>query len=826
MENDDKKWPLLGYNSLIKKLVFIGAIIVFHSAKCAAQNNNVGIGTLTPAASALLDIDGSFGNNKGVLVPRMTALQRLAIPSPANSLLVFDTDSACFFYWNSVSTNWKSLCNAGTTGSTGATGLIGATGNNGISGTTGSNGNTGATGTLGIMGATGTTGATGAVGTTGITGTTGSIGTTGIAGTTGEVGSTGATGIMGTTGDIGATGADLGTHWTITGNAGTTPAINFIGTTDPVDWVVKTNNTEKVRVLSNGNVGIGTISPLTKLHIADSGPVEFRLSPGSPGISGLNNAAIRFTGENFGITEGFLINYTNNGDTYFDNVYNDPIVTKPAIRFRTATDGTPIDAMTITHNGNVGIGTIAPASIFHSAGQIRTGIPSTGLGGAAAANGALFFYNATNTNTVNITSGVTTTTYSLTLPLAQGAASTVLTNDGSGVLSWAAGSGGTGWLTTGNIGTTASTSAIGVAVNNNFIGTTDAKDFVVASNSLERLRVSSTGNIGIGSLLPTSLLQITSATFSALGTYLNVGRTGGGAGGAIRFSGTAGSAIVGHDNNGALTLGTLNAWPIVFSTNAINDGNTLSNERMRIDPVGNVGIGTTVPTFSAGFFGLNLSDTNNEAIDPAIRLTETGSGMGNFEIRSTRSGSGNMLQIAEGTSTFVTIRSDDDAGTTTSRGNVGIGTISPIAKLDIIGNIKITDGTEGTGKILTSDANGLGSWTANSSVFTQEFTSAEFPIIAGSDISVVHGLGVTPRLWTVYARNKVAEFGYAVGDEIIYSDANAPLGEAHTASGYVNATTIGISTLGGPKLRMRSGSIGNGVDGTAANWVIFFRAWK
>jgi hypothetical protein len=42
--------------------------------------------------------------------------------------------------------------------------------------------------------------------------------------------------------------------------------------------------------------------------------------------------------------------------------------------------------------------------------------------------------------------------------------------------------------------------------------------------------------------------------------------------------------------------------------------------------------------------------------------------------------------------------------------NVGIGVTTPGAKLDVGGNIKITDGTQGAGKILTSDNNGLASW--------------------------------------------------------------------------------------------------------------------
>ena len=45
--------------------------------------NNVGIGTPNPDVSALLEL---MANNKGFLVPRMSAAERLAIPTPANAL--------------------------------------------------------------------------------------------------------------------------------------------------------------------------------------------------------------------------------------------------------------------------------------------------------------------------------------------------------------------------------------------------------------------------------------------------------------------------------------------------------------------------------------------------------------------------------------------------------------------------------------------------------------------------------------------------------------------------------------------------------------------
>jgi len=42
--------------------------------------------------------------------------------------------------------------------------------------------------------------------------------------------------------------------WLLTGNAGTTPTTNFLGTTDAQPLVIRTNNTERSRILSNGQV--------------------------------------------------------------------------------------------------------------------------------------------------------------------------------------------------------------------------------------------------------------------------------------------------------------------------------------------------------------------------------------------------------------------------------------------------------------------------------------------------------------------------------------------------------------------------------------------
>ncbi|MCW5906805.1 MAG: tail fiber domain-containing protein [Chitinophagales bacterium] len=281
--------------------------------------NNVGIGVANPHVSALLELQST---QKGFLVPRVSAVQRLAIPSPAEALLVFDTDSGCFFYYSSA--QWVSLCKisgpAGADGATGAQGNTGATGATGDTGAQGVTGATGAQGLQGIQGVTGNTGATGPQGIQGITGATGDTGPQGlqgIAGPTGPTGAQGIQGITGPTGPLGAAGGDLsgnypnptvialqnnavsntapvandllvwnGTAWTpdnanglfwrTTGNSSTNPSVNFVGTTDAQDFVVRTANTEKMRVMANGRVGINTATPSEFLEMGNGAQISLR----------------------------------------------------------------------------------------------------------------------------------------------------------------------------------------------------------------------------------------------------------------------------------------------------------------------------------------------------------------------------------------------------------------------------------------------------------------------------------------------------------------------------------------------------------------------
>jgi microcystin-dependent protein len=59
-------------------------------------NAQTGIGTTTPNASAKLDVTAT---DKGFLTPRMTAVQRGTIPSPAPGLLVYQIDGTIGFYY-------------------------------------------------------------------------------------------------------------------------------------------------------------------------------------------------------------------------------------------------------------------------------------------------------------------------------------------------------------------------------------------------------------------------------------------------------------------------------------------------------------------------------------------------------------------------------------------------------------------------------------------------------------------------------------------------------------------------------------------------------
>lgn len=170
--------------------------------------------------------------DKGLLVSRLTTAQIAAISSPVIGLLVFDTDTKQFKFYDG--SGWVAVGTGTGNGATGPTGPAGApggptgpTGDAGPTGPTGS-GATGPTGPAGSVGATGPTGSVGGIGPTGPAGSAGATGPTGSAGPTGPGGVTGPTGVgadgptgpAGNDGDPGPTGPTGPTGPSVTGPSG------------------------------------------------------------------------------------------------------------------------------------------------------------------------------------------------------------------------------------------------------------------------------------------------------------------------------------------------------------------------------------------------------------------------------------------------------------------------------------------------------------------------------------------------------------------------------------------------------------------------------
>lgn len=87
----------------MKRILFFPVLVLFTAFTGSAQQN-IGIGTTTPHASAALDISSS---TKGVLIPRMNTAQRTAVAAPAKGLIVFDNESGSYWYYNGMA--WREM---------------------------------------------------------------------------------------------------------------------------------------------------------------------------------------------------------------------------------------------------------------------------------------------------------------------------------------------------------------------------------------------------------------------------------------------------------------------------------------------------------------------------------------------------------------------------------------------------------------------------------------------------------------------------------------------------------------------------------------------
>ena len=330
--------------------------------------------------------------------------------------------------------------------------------------------------------------------------------------------------------------------------------------------------------LFNGSVGIGTSSPNNKLEVVISaGPYNTLFHNSSTSTSEYN--AIRITQGATGSATGYFgTGGSTAGNTSFQNTF--VIGTQTSHAFVLNTNDT--ERMRITSGGNVGIGTLNPTrqlfvnstAFFDNNGDGSTTNPSIAIGttsvGLSYIGGGNLAMLTGGSERMRITSGgfvgIGTSSPSALLHLSQNVVNLNL------YLQNTNGSGKT-W-----------------AINSDFTGS-----FNIHDTTLNRLTITSGGNVGINTTAPSSI--------SSFNKILHI--DGGASNSCIALSGNslAGQANIGYDSNilyiDAIGAATASNNTITFNTTDVNSSTT-RKERMRITSGGATQIKGTVATWKPG----------------------------------------------------------------------------------------------------------------------------------------------------------------------------------------------------------------------------------
>ncbi len=258
---------------------------------------------------------------------------------------------------------------------------------------------------------------------------------------------------------------------------------------------------------------------------------------------------------------------------------------------RTVTQNNALTRVLVCDQNNYGLVQYRDASTLIGSTGITGPTGSTGINGSTGTTGAV---GATGSGSTGATGSI-------------GATGIVGATGAIG----ATGSGSTG--ATGSIGATGADLNTHWTLSGNsissgdFIGTTNAQDFIVKTNGAEKMRVQSGGNVGIGTTAPLSLLHVYGGDiFVNNSTSLNTT----GPLGLLDVAGSMGDSYI--DATGIILRMTRSDANYITASNAAGffhfstGGN---NVRMTIDAAGKVGIGTTTP-------GYQLELSTNSAAKP------------------------------------------------------------------------------------------------------------------------------------------------------------------------------------------------------------------
>lgn len=164
-------------------------------------------------------------------------------------------------------------------------------------------------------------------------------------------------------------------------------------------------------------------------------------------------------------------------------------------------------------------------------------------------------------------------------------------------------------------------------------------------------------------------------------------------------------------------------------------------------------------------------------------------------------------------------------------GNVGIGTTSPTASLEVGGQVKITGGNPYDGYILTSDTNGLATWEPASAggywslngndIYNNNYSGAGNVGIGTSEptavLQVVGAAEIGDASNSAAASGPSSNYSIAMGEGSIASWDDIAMGDGAIADGYPYETAMGQGTIasGWDSTAMGNGTRAQGDNSTA-----------